>query len=665
MPKAMIATSEKSAGFFRSGWQELRRQFARRKLRRQAQQLELKRATALRQVGQQAWQSEIDLSPYPVLREQLAGLGGRASELSATAKKLAEEKAALEARRQSETARFDNQRRRVEEAKRPVDAALQAARNQLREQEQTAKRLQARRSALPGEMAACERLRVSAEAGSAPDKSAQMDAARKQKQQLELETQNIAVPLAQVQQRLPSLSADVQRLNHESQQYAAEIQKIEGERNSVVSPIVADLARVQRDRSAAGQESAAVDQEQHERFLQLGQALYESNAADSAIASGIGQVEAINRDRADNQAGTEGSLAQTRAMRPRTMLKFWGTLGLGAGIVVAAGVVAYSYLAPSPPIIGTALGWVQKDEDRKDAILKSYIQSSRDASKRDASYARLRRDAIRILQDDMRRLAETGDEKYLPQLAKSLRSDEPELRTAAADTIGRIGPTSAEIPALSGALNDPVQAVRSASLHALEVAPKQGSVPLLIGRALDEFRPVSAAKGLQPEEPPDAHLLGVPVNPNSTFLYFASNAAEGRAAYKTLDSLKQVVSFYQPKGQRGPLTSGEFGREYLGPLVLDRAAAQRLIDQAQAALSGPAAAPTPSADLPAVSAETQMLQYLVLRYSEEKFYGSPAYIVIEERSSGDTKKPTRFVVVFEDRASNTTGFVIHFPSSER
>ena len=191
MPEETTAAAGKPAGFFRNGGQELRRKLQRRKLRKLGQRLDLDRTTALRQVGQQAWQGGIDLSHHPELREQLGTLGGRATELSATAKKLAEDKAALEARRQSETANFDGRRRGVEEKKRPVDSALQTARNQLREQEQAVKRMGARSSVLPGELAACEQRIASLEAGSAPDKSAQLDATTKQKQLLEQEAKTM------------------------------------------------------------------------------------------------------------------------------------------------------------------------------------------------------------------------------------------------------------------------------------------------------------------------------------------------------------------------------------------------------------------------------------------------------------------------------------------
>jgi hypothetical protein len=181
---------------------------------------------------------------------------------------------------------------------------------------------------------------------------------------------------------------------------------------------------------------------------------------------------------------------------------------------------------------------------------------------------------------------------------------------------------------------------------------------------LDELRSAKSAQALVPEAAPDAQQLGSPIYPNATFLHFASNVAEGRAAFSSADSLDKVVSFYQSKSQRGALTADAFGREYLGSLVLSPAAVQQFADQSRAALSG--------GDMSSVSAtpansnlspDTQMLQYFVLRYSDDKLYGSSAYVVSEETATGDQKRPTKFVVIFQDRSLRATGFIIHFPPS--
>jgi hypothetical protein len=144
-----VPTTSSHAGFFRNGWREVRRKLERRKLRKQAQQLDQQRTTALGEVGRSAWQGKIDLSAFPDPREQLVRLDMMTGELTSTAKKLGEEKAALEARRQAETARFDAQVAAIEEKKRPVDLALKPSQERLSEQNRTIERLQVRQAELP------------------------------------------------------------------------------------------------------------------------------------------------------------------------------------------------------------------------------------------------------------------------------------------------------------------------------------------------------------------------------------------------------------------------------------------------------------------------------------------------------------------------------------
>jgi HEAT repeat protein len=65
----------------------------------------------------------------------------------------------------------------------------------------------------------------------------------------------------------------------------------------------------------------------------------------------------------------------------------------------------------------------------------------------------------------------SGQPEYLAMLAKVLASPEPELRAAAADSIGMIGPTDDETPQLSKLLNDKSPEVVRAAKRAL-AAPR-------------------------------------------------------------------------------------------------------------------------------------------------------------------------------------------------
>ena len=648
-------------GFLRSGWQELGRRLQRRKLRKQAAQLDLQRTAALGQLGQQAWLQKIDLSGHPELRDQTSRLEARAGELTAVSQKLTEERTAFEARRQEEMGKFDAQRQAVEAKQRPVDTSLQAARDRLRTQDDAIKRFQARQAALPAEIESNDRQIASLVVS--PETSAQLTVLQNQRQQLELEQKHVAEQLALAQQGTPLLAGEVRRLFDESQRYKEEINRIEAERKSVLSPILADLDRVQRELASAGQQSTALDQQRQQQFIQLGQALYAGKIADPGLQPNLDQVTAIDHSRAATYEELDHSLSQTQAMRRGVMLKFFGTIALVPVVLIGAAAGAYMYLAPATESSDSPQSFVQQEEDRKADILKSYLRARRDPSKRDSSYEALHRNALGILKDDMRLLADSADPKYLPALAKTLRSDETDLRIAAANTIRAIGPTAAEIPALSNALNDPVPAVRFACLHALLRGPAETHAHLLIGRTLEEVRTLTPSENLRQQQPPDAQKLGLPAYPNAVFLYFASNPAEGRAAYRTGDSVQQVLDFFRSKAQKQPMTPEQFGREYLGPAALDPQTVKALQDKVDNWVSQGAAAahrpPDPQAQ--GLSPDLLTLRALSLRYSDERIYGSPTYLVLEEATAGSEKTPTRFVLVFQDHSLDATGFVIHFP----
>ena len=59
--------------------------------------------------------------------------------------------------------------------------------------------------------------------------------------------------------------------------------------------------------------------------------------------------------------------------------------------------------------------------------------------------------AVRILREDILTMGATADQSLLPTLAKVLSSKEPDLREAAANAMGMIGPTANETNALAQA----------------------------------------------------------------------------------------------------------------------------------------------------------------------------------------------------------------------
>jgi hypothetical protein len=126
------------------------------------------------------------------------------------------------------------------------------------------------------------------------------------------------------------------------------------------------------------------------------------------------------------------------------------------------------------PAVGPAGATGESDEDRAvTAYLKACVTGAGQGCDP------LRKQAVPILKEDLLTLGANADPAYLPLLADMLDSDEPELRTAAADAIGMIGPTPAETPALAALLDDTAPLVRTAAYMALEQSRDPGARPVV------------------------------------------------------------------------------------------------------------------------------------------------------------------------------------------
>ncbi len=350
-PEMNAPTISRSPGFFREGWRELGRKRERNRLRKQLKGQDRERHEALTRIGQRAWQEKIDLSAFPDLREQLGRLEDQAGELRTAVKSLDREKATLDERRAAEVAAFDSQRRAVEDKKQPVDAALRSARDRLSERQHILQRLEARATAVSGELAALEQQLAALAATAAPEQQAQLAAARAKQQALSAEKERLSSELPGAQADLPGLAAELSRLNAESQRYAEEIGRIETARQAALAPIDTALERVCAQLRGSQQQAATVEQERGRRFAALGLVLYEQKAAAATLAEAMQQVAAIDQGRAATQAALRASLDQSQAMPGGTMLKFSLVMLLVPGVMFA-GAGAYSGWNRLQPFLG-------------------------------------------------------------------------------------------------------------------------------------------------------------------------------------------------------------------------------------------------------------------------------------------------------------------------
>jgi hypothetical protein len=283
------------------------------------------------------------------------------------------------------------------------------------------------------------------------------------------------------------------------------------------------------------------------------------------------------------------------------------------------------------------------------------------------SCAALRARAIEILREDLANLGLSRAPEDRALLTQALRGPEPELRAGAALAIGMRVPLPAEIPALLGALNDAVPAVRQSVGHALR-ASEDPRAQAALGRIS------SKGDGPVAETPLAMGALGVSPYGGASYLFFASSPGEGRAEYATADPVSKVVAFYRAKAAKPPMSLDAFATTYPrgagGPLFQSNRAggsgmpdaeqmAQAMAMAQQMAKDVQGMSPEQAQRAIARSAAAQQAPLPTERYSNVALYGSPQVIVLEEAKFMGSTRPSRYVVVFEDKTFGTTGIAVH------
>jgi len=328
-------------GLFRNGWAELGRKWDRRKLQKQLAEHDRTRATLLGKLGETAWQTGADLSAHAALRDPLLTLEGRAGEIAAHAKALDTQRQGLEERRKAENAKFDAQRAAVEAKKQPVDAQLAAARQRQAQHETTIRGLQERLQSFTQVLETLRSRVATLNATSAPDSEAQIAAASQRIAEVEAEQPQVAGQLRQANEALSPILAEVRRHYEESQKFAAEIERIEGERRKVVQGIDAELNNLRAQMQSTGQSAQAVGQDRGTKLVELGGALYQSKSADPKLAEAMNAVAAEDKRRAATQAAFDSSIAQTQALPSGTVPKFLAAMLALVLVVLALPVGGY------------------------------------------------------------------------------------------------------------------------------------------------------------------------------------------------------------------------------------------------------------------------------------------------------------------------------------
>ena len=672
--------------FASEGFSELRRRFRRASLRKHVNVLDARHRAALATLGRTAWQSGVDLSAFPGLRDDIARLVNRAGDLAATTSRLNAERTEWQNKRQAEDARFDGLMRPVSAAQAEADTAVRNARSVLADRERVAREIEARVTRLAADIAKPP----AAQSGSAPAVSSEA---------LRAQHEAAVAEVAPAHAAREQAAADLAARNAKAKQLAEEAAKIQAERKAALQPIDIELKRLADETGRAGQETANVGREQDDQFGKLGAALREKRVNEPALAAAVQAVDALESERASTQTELDRSLQLTKAMPAGTMGLFWGVflgiplvaIGLfaylhlgggnaGVGGTVAGGSGAAEVGRPEAAAVTAArqsygrwaakeaashppqwtdpsrLAEVSTEEAAKDKDVEAYLQAPGDPQKRER--------AVQILHEDLSRLGSSARQRHLPMLMRIARGGEPELRGAATDAIGMIGPTGEADEVLLQVLNDPVPDVRESAVHALgQVRDRRDLAPLVRLAQLSVSKNGQQANTMAPEVEPDAKRAGIPSYPGAVYLYYVSNPGAGRLAYAVPGPLQTVLEFYAGKAGKEPLDADAFALAYLGATRGDPTAAKRLGDEVEAWYKEVMAAGRTGPDIQAeMVRRSAILENLpAFRYNDPGVYRGVKFVALEMETVKGEKRASRWAAIAEMPSLSKVLVEVHVP----
>ncbi len=294
----------------------------------------------------------------------------------------------------------------------------------------------------------------------------------------------------------------------------------------------------------------------------------------------------------------------------------------------------------------------------KDEAVRKYVDGCQGKPAKEADCEKLRKTAVEILKEDLLTLGSSANHGFLLSILPVFKIEEAELRVAAADAIGMIGPQDSDAELLAPLANDPVPEVRKAVSQMLSHG--KGSELRLLSQ-----RTMTWAGGHTPETPTDPGKYSLPVAPESTYLYYASAAAHGQVSYMTRKAMEPTMAFFKGKSKRGPLKLEEFNTLYRYQLSDEQEARERIWKQTSDENSKQIEAlQKDTSNQQAAFEKIMQLQAEVLnqRLVEQSnqfrpdLFASPTVFVLEERLIGQRSYPTRYVVLYQDKALKSTGY---------
>jgi len=314
--------------------------------------------------------------------------------------------------------------------------------------------------------------------------------------------------------------------------------------------------------------------------------------------------------------------------------------------------VAASWLIPFCIVIWIAS---QAAASPKDDVVKGFVKGCIGKQTKAPDCDKLRPQFVEIIKEDLWTLGSSADRKFLPDILRAFTVDEVELRMAAAQAFGMIGPQDQDADTLARLANDPVADVR----HAVTNAIHQGK-----GNALDllKQRVLHLRTGREVEKPADPAKFSMPAAPESAYLFDSSDATKGRLSYVVRKG--DAASFFKAKAKKGPYKWDQFKEQYRYQLKDEDEA----MDQAQRAAGKQLESekpPDPATNMEAYVAYMQRLGSVSTQGSmgrtffdnyQTNLYGTPTVYVLEERQIGQRSYPTRYAVVYQELAFKRPGY---------
>ena len=291
----------------------------------------------------------------------------------------------------------------------------------------------------------------------------------------------------------------------------------------------------------------------------------------------------------------------------------------------------------------------------KDETVDKFLHDCAAKPVKDATCEKLRNEFVEILKEDLRRLGSTTRRTYLPVIVRMLESHEVELRIAAADAIGMIGPQDSDVDKLAPFTNDPVPDVRHAVSHMISNG-KGSALALLKQRALP------MRTGRTPDKLSDAEKFSMPIAPDSVYLFDSSDATKGRLSYVARGK-SDPAQFFKTKAKKGPFKLDQFKEQYRYQLQDDEEALNQLQQAAGKQLESEK--PPDPTNLQAFTDYMQRMQAVSMQGSmgrayfdnyQPNLYGAPTVYILEERQIGKRTYPTRYVVLYQELAFKRPGY---------